>query len=238
MVLCCEFPLFSLSFIQQLFSLWLSFLLFGHLVMPQAPNSSNPWFFFFFFLNARTGWKGGEMARLYLNPESQSASCIIMRNDISIHTRLLLSLCTFVLPARRNTFVPSARWYGPLHCFPHTSSFIPLLPQNIHTMPPFFLVSHPSFLSMLEYPVFHSAAQWAVWMCLVSYITSFLELLPPARCHCITYPLLCATQWGSFFLCLFEAQIWSPNGDGIKLGAESQTSPPPQTQVIPWIAVT
>lgn len=160
-----------------------------------------------------------------------------MRNDISIHTRLLLSLCTFVLPARWNTFVPSARWYGPLHCFPHTSSFIPLLPQNIHTMPPFF-VSHPSFLSMLEYPVFHSAAQWAVWMCLVSYITSFLELLPPAQCHCITYPLLCATQWGSFFLCLFEAQIWSPNGDGIKLGAESQTSPPPQTQVIPWITGT
>lgn len=129
----------SLSFIQQLFSL-----------SGSLSSSSVTWWCLrpwipltpdFFFLNARTGWKGGEMARLYLNPESQSASCIIMRKDISIHTRLLLSLCTFVLPARRNTFIPSAWWYGPLHCFPHTSSFIPLLPQNSHTMPLFCLPS-------------------------------------------------------------------------------------------------
>lgn len=143
MVLCCEFPLFSLSLSFNNSSLsgsLSSSSVTWWCLRPRIPLTPD----FFFFLNARTGWKGGEMARLYLNPESQSASCIIMRNDISIHTRLLLSLCTFVLPARRNTFVPSARWYGPLHCFPHTSSFIPLLPQNIHTMP-LFLSPIPLF---------------------------------------------------------------------------------------------
>lgn len=36
-------------------------------------------------------------------------------------------------------------------------------------------------------------------MCLFSYVTSFLELLPLVQCHCITYQLLCATQWESLF---------------------------------------
>lgn len=63
----------------------------------------------------------GEMTRFYFNRDSQSASCIIMRNNISVHTRLFLSPCTLV--ARQNTFAFSAWWHGwsgalfPTHLF-------------------------------------------------------------------------------------------------------------------------
>lgn len=148
-----------------------------------------------------------------------------MRSDISIHTKLVLSLRTFVVSSEAEYLRP----LGLMIRFPHTSFFIPLLPQ---TSTQYLFLSFPSFLSRLEYPVFYLAAQRAVWMGPVSYVTSFLESLPPARCHCITCQLLCTSQWGSF-ICLFEAQIWSLNGDGIKLGVESQPPPPP-TQVKPF----
>lgn len=109
-----------------------------------------------FLLAARTGGNG--VRWLYLNADSQSASCIIMRSDISIHTKLFLSLCALVLPSE-------AEYLRPLSLtmrFPHTSffqsHFYPKHPHNTF----FFFFFFPSFLSTLEYPVFHSAAQWAV----------------------------------------------------------------------------
>ena len=93
-------------------------------------------------------------------------------------------------PVRQNNLVLSAWRY-----LSHTPSlFESWFYPDIHTMPFFTL---PLSLSMLEYPVFHLAAHWAV--CLASYVTSFLELLPPAHRHCISCQLLCASQWGSFF---------------------------------------
>lgn len=165
-----------------------------------------------------------------------------MRKDISIHTRLFLSLRTFVLLARQN-IVPSSLPTGTSALFPthlffffffFKSRFCPKHPHNT-LFPPL-----TSFLSTLEYPVFHLAAQWAVWMCLFRYVTSFLELLPPAQCHCITYQLLHATQWESLFSAFFEARIWSPNGDGIKLGADNWAYPypTPPTQVSPSSILT
>ena len=109
----------------------------------------------------------------------------------------------------------------------HTSFYFfdPSLTPNIHTIP-FSLP--PSFLSTLKYPVFHSAAQWAVWMCLVSYVTSFLESLPPVWSHCITCQLLCTSQRGSLFSGFLRHKYDPPpNGGGIKPGAESQIAPPP-----------
>lgn len=132
-----------------------------------------------------------------------------MRSDISIHTKLFLSA--------RLSFPVRHKYLHPLSLtirFPHTSFFYPAFTPNTHTIP---LFSSLSLLSTLEYPVFHLAAQWAVWMCLVSYVTSFLESLPPAHCHCITCQLLCATQWGYFFSAflrhkhdpLMEMALWS-----------------------------
>lgn len=92
------------------------------------------------------------MARLYLNGDSQSASCIIMRSDISIHTKLFLSPGTFVLPTEAEYLRP----LSPDDTFSHTPLLLLALTPNIHTIALFFL---PSPLSTLEYPVFHLAAR-------------------------------------------------------------------------------
>lgn len=119
----------------------------------RSQNSSSPDFPF----SCEDLGKWGEMARLYLSGDSQSASCIIMRSDISIHTKLFLSLCAFVLPSE-------AEYLRPLSLtmrFPHTSFFQShFYPKHPHNT--FFFFFFPSFLSTLEYPVFHLAAQWAV----------------------------------------------------------------------------
>lgn len=129
--------------------------------------ASSPKFLFspHFSFNYEDWGKWGEMTRLYLNGDSQSASCIIMRSDMSIHTKLFLSLCVFVLPewGRITPSFPSLT----IH-FPHTSFFFK--PQTSTQYLLFFL---PSLLSTPEYPIIPSAAQWAVWMCLNSYVTSF-----------------------------------------------------------------
>lgn len=93
----------------------------------------------FFSLNYKDWGKWGEMARLYLNWDSQSASCIIMRKDISIHTGLFLSLRTFVLLVRPNTFVSSVWPQRPGHCFPHTIFFFKprFYPKQLHNTPIF-----------------------------------------------------------------------------------------------------
>lgn len=119
---------FSLSFTSSSYCVSLSFSsIIWFCLRPWIPL---PW-------TTRTGGNGVEMARLYLNGDSQSASCIIIRYDISIHTRFFLSPRTFVLPVRQNTSVLSAWRYGAAHCFPHTS-FYPAFNPAIHTIP-FFI---------------------------------------------------------------------------------------------------
>lgn len=211
MVFCCEFP-FSL-FHSVVFLTLALFPLFWS-AMPQALNSSSR-FIFFFKLQGP-----GEMARLYLNWDSQSASCIIMRKDISIHTGLFLSLRTFVLLVRPNTFVSSVWPQRPGHCFPHTIFFLnPAFTPNSYTIPLFF---PPHLFSVdARVPCFPlgcpvgcvnvpfqlcNIISWVVASCSVP-----LHNLSAPVCHSMRVP----------FLCLFEAQIWSPNGDGIKLGADN-----------------
>lgn len=99
------------------------------------------------------GEMGWDRSPLFKRGHSQSASCIIMRNDVSIHTKLFLSP-GLLLPARRNTFVLSARRYVS-HTPPSLSRFYP----KTSTQYLLFFPS-PSLLSTLEYPVFHSAAHW------------------------------------------------------------------------------
>lgn len=140
--LCCEF---LFSSIHKLLTLWFSFL-FSHSLLPQALNSSSP---DYFVSPTRTGGKRGEMACLYLNGDSQSASCIIMRSDISIHTKLFLSRCTFVRPGEAK--YPSSQ---PDDTFPTHLFFYPAFtPEDSPLFSPL------SFLSTLEYPVFHLAAR-------------------------------------------------------------------------------
>lgn len=110
------------------------------------------------------------MTCLYLNKDSQSASCTIKSSDISIQTKHFLSQSI----ARQNTF-------SVFRYLSHTPHFHPEHPHNT------FL------LSVLEYPVFHFAAQWAVRMCLLSYVTLLLQSLPPACRCCVTW------NWGTFF---------------------------------------
>lgn len=138
----------SLSLFHSQTSHTLLFLFFSHLLLPQALNSSSPDYFVW---TTRTGGKWGEMARLYLNGDSQSASCIIMRSDISVHTKLFLSRCTFVHPSEAE--YPSSQ---PDDTFPTHLFFYPAsTPEDLHNP----LFSSPSRLSTLEYPVFHLAAR-------------------------------------------------------------------------------
>lgn len=91
---------------------------------PQASNSTS--------LNFQSRGKWAEMTRVYFNGDSPSASCIIIRKDIPIHTRPSLSLCTF-----------GAEYLRPLSpagaFFPHTSFFLsffhPKQPHNILFVP-------------------------------------------------------------------------------------------------------
>lgn len=127
--------LFSLSFTSPSHS--------GSLSCFLVSDASGPEFLFlvyFFSWNYKDRGKWGEMARLYLNWDSQSASCIIMRKDISIHTGLFLSLRTFVLLVRPNAFVSSVWPQRPGHCFPHTIFlfFKPrFYPKQLHNTPIF-----------------------------------------------------------------------------------------------------
>lgn len=144
-----------------------------------------------------------------------------MRKDISIHTGLFLSLRTFVLLVRPNTFVSSVWPQRPGHCFPHTIFFFlnPAFTPNTYTIPLFF---PPHLFSVdARVPCFPlgcpvgcvnvpfqlcNIISWVVASCSVP-----LHNLSAPVCHSMRVP----------FLCLFEAQIWSPNGDGIKLGADN-----------------
>lgn len=85
----------------------------------------------------------------------------------------------------------------------------------------------PSSLWKLEYPVFHLAAQWACVNvpCQLCNIISWVVASCSVPLHNLPAPVCQSMR--ALFLCLFEAQIWSPNGDGIKLGAESQAALPP-----------
>lgn len=141
-----------------------------------------------------------------------------MRNDISIHTKLFLSPRTFVASSEAEYLLSLTIR------FPHTSFL-----SQTSTQYPFF--SFPSLLSTLEYPVFHLAAPWAVWMFPVRYVTSFLESLPPARCHCITCQLLCTSQWGSFFSAFLRQKYDPPNGDGISSVLKVRLPPPTQVKL-------
>lgn len=192
------------------------------LALASGPEFLFPWLFCF---NYKDWGKWGEMARLYLNGDSQSASCIIMRSDISIHTKLFLFRCTFVHPSEAE-YPPSQ----PDDTFPTHLFFILLLPQNIHTILffpfPFFSVNARVPCFPLGCPVGCMNVPWQLcniisWV--VASCSSPLHNLP-ATVH---------QSMRVFFLCLFEVQIWSPNGDDIKLGAESETAPPP-TQVKPF----
>lgn len=70
-----------------------SFSLFIHhflsLVLTSGPEFHSPCFFFYSGHSGVGGCNWGD---------SQRASCIVMRSDISIQTKLLLSPCTFILP--------------------------------------------------------------------------------------------------------------------------------------------
>lgn len=165
------------------------------------------------------------MARLYLN--GRLSKCFMHYNEkrhLYSHKALSVSahVCCFQRGGIPSSSQPDDTFPTPLFL----SHFYPKHPHNT-----FF--SFPSPLSAPEYPVFHLAARWAVWMCLVSYVTSFLESLPPAHCHCITCQLLCASQWGSFFSAFLRHKYDPPNGDGIKLGAECQAAPPNTGETIP-----
>lgn len=84
---------FLVSLIDKFLSVWLSrSSFFKHFPLPRMK-----------FLSTRTTRTGGEMAGCYLSRESQSASCIIMRKDISIHkgsflSHLSLSLAEYFHP--------------------------------------------------------------------------------------------------------------------------------------------
>lgn len=141
------------------------------------------------------GWDGSPLFK----GDSQSASCIIMRSDISIHTKLFLSPGTFVLPTEAEYLRPLSR--------DDTFSHTPLLlicsyPKHPHNTP----VSPPSLLSTLEYPVFHLAARrccvnvpcqlcniisWVVASCLLP-----LHNLPATVRHSMRVLLLCLF-WGT-----------------------------------------
>lgn len=130
----------------------------------------------------------GEMSCLYFKGRL-SKRLVHYNEKRQVYSHKALSVSSHVCCFQRGR-IPSS--LSPTTGFPHTS----LYPKHPHKSSfPF-----PSPLSaLLEYPVFHSAAQWAVWMCLVGYVTTFLESLPPARFHCITCQPLFTSQWGSFF---------------------------------------
>lgn len=165
MVLCCEF--LFLSFIHQFLSLALA----------SGPEFLFPWFFF-----RRTGGNGVRWPLF----KGRLSKCLMHYNEKRhLYSHKALSVSSHVCPSKE------AEYLRPLSLtsrFPHTSFFF--YPAFTTKHPHNTLIFLPSFLSTLEYPVFHLAARWAVWMCLVSYVTSFLESLPPAHCHCITCQLL------------------------------------------------
>lgn len=101
--------------------------------------------------------------------------------------------------------------------------------QNTSSARPYLshtpLFTPPPTPTQWRWPVFHLAARWAVWMCLAGYITPFLQLLPPARRHCITSYCAPASQ-GSFFSA-FSSHKHDPPTDGAaaKPSAESDAAP-------------
>lgn len=105
-----------------------------------------------------------------------------MRSDIAIHTGLSLSsMHVCPSPARRHTLVLA----GLMIRFPHTSFYPPKKrPHNSLILSPPFFCQHQSTLFSTWLP--SGLCECAP----VSYVTSFLESLPPARWHCITCSLL------------------------------------------------
>lgn len=166
MVLCCEFSL-SLSFTNSSHSA--SLLFFNRSLSPQALNSSSPDFLFFKLERlGEMGWDGSPLFKRRLS------KCLMHYNEKRhLYSHKALSVPVHVCPSSE------AEYLQPLSLtiyFPHTSFFF--LSRSYPKHPHNTLIFFPFFLSTLEYPVFHLAAQRAVWVFLVSYVTSFLESLP------------------------------------------------------------
>lgn len=146
-----------------------------------------------------------------------------------IYSHKALSVSVHVSPSSETEYLHPLSlmiWSGAL--FPTHLLFYPAFTPNIHTIPFFFLllfsvnVRVPCF--PLGCPV--GCVNVPCPLCNISWVA--------AACS-VTLHNLPATVRRSMrvlFLCLFEPQIWSPNGDDIKLGAESQAAPP--TQVKPF----
>lgn len=225
MVFCCEFP-FSL-FHSVVFLTLALFPLFWS-AMPQALNSSSRFIFFFKLQGpGEMGWDGSPLFKLRLS------KCFMHYNEKGhLYSHRALSVSPYICPSSETEYfrllslTTETRALFPTHHLFFKPRFYP---KQLHNTPIFFPLT--SSLSTLEYPVFHLAAQWAVWMCLFSYVTSFLELLPLVQCHCITYQLLCATQWESLFSA-FLRHKYDPLMEmalSWVLTIELPTTPPPHT---------
>lgn len=133
------------------------------------------------------------MTRLYLNKDSQSASCTIKRSDISIQTKHFLS-------QRQNTFSVWRYLSHTPHFSPRTSTqYLSSVSARVPGFPLRCPVGFENVPCQLR-----NVISWIVASC-----------LSPLR----------NLQLRVLFLCLFEAQIWSPNGDGIEFHAESNGCP-------------
>ncbi len=171
------FFFFPLSFIHQFLSLALA---------------SGPEFLFFFF--RRTGGNGVRWPLF----KGRLSKCLMHYNEKRhLYSHKALSVSSHVCPSKE------AEYLRPLSLmirFPHTHLLFFFTPKHPHNT----LIFLPSFLSTLEYPVFHLAARWCC------------ENVPCQLCNIISWvvascslPLhnLPATQWGSFF----SLPFWGTN---------------------------
>lgn len=164
MGLCCEFLAF-----------WLSFLFSSHLLLHQVPNFSSPF-------KATSAGGNGVREIIFIPKFLMHYS---EKRHLYSHKAFSVSVC--ICPPQQGRITSSSQ---PDNNFP---THLPFLNRgSTQTSTQYLFSLSRSSLSMLEYPVFHLAAHWAV--CLASYVTLFLELLPPAHRHCITCQLLCASQ--------------------------------------------
>lgn len=213
MVFCCEISLFLL--------LTFSLLLFNRL-RPWIPLPPD-------FKYREKGCGRWELDGSPLFKRGLS-KCLMHYNEkrhLYSHKALSVSAHSYVLSQGQNTFVLSSL---PWRCREgrinsHTLLSSCFTQTSTQYTPP----THLSFLSVLEYPVFHSAAPWAVWMCLVSYVTSFLESLPAALCplHNL-WAIVSAVNEGPFFSA-FLRHKYDPLMERMALNPVLKDGLPPNT---------
>lgn len=215
MVFCCEFP-FSL-FHSVVFLTLALFPLFWS-AMPQALNSSSRFIFFFKLQGpGEMGWDGSPLFKLRLS------KCFMHYNEKGhLYSHRALSVSPYICPSSETEYfrllslTTETRALFPTH---HLFFLNPAFTPNSYTIPLFF---PPHLFSVdARVPCFPlgcpvgcvnvpfqlcNIISWVVASCSVP-----LHNLSAPVCHSMRVP----------FLCLFEAQIWSPNGDGIKLGADN-----------------